>query len=75
MGIYLPPFDFMYAFVSLVAALTHGLAAVPFGFVTAWSQNPYVYEQKTNELKIEKRDKVDVRREEKTDEWEGRDNG
>jgi len=35
MGIYLPPFDFIYAFVSLAAALTQGLAPVPFGLVTA----------------------------------------
>lgn len=35
-GIYRPPFDFMYAFVSRTAALTHGDAPVPFAVVTAY---------------------------------------
>ena len=34
-GIYRPPFDFIYAFESRVAALTNGAAPVSFGFVTA----------------------------------------
>jgi hypothetical protein len=35
MGIYLPPLAFMYALISLMAALTYGAAAVPSGVVTA----------------------------------------
>ena len=34
-GIYRPPFDFMYAFESRVAAFMNGAALVPLGFVTA----------------------------------------
>src|SRR5438045_9773070 len=35
--IYLPPFDFMYAFESRVAAFINGAALVPLAFVTAYA--------------------------------------